>query len=163
MSLKVWVGGITFKWGMRFLTKLPIYSLANDCGGAEGKGRGRGELSLVERHRHARRRWLIYWLPELTLCTFTYSQAGFGVRDRDFSTNLLTGGYMHRDFTGFPCSLCKALFRCGTYRHDLIGAADRGSVNSWAAAAAAYLSAGRCVCVSVWCMQPCVWAACIIN
>lgn len=31
---------------MRSLTKLPIYSLANDCGGAEGKEKGEEEESF---------------------------------------------------------------------------------------------------------------------
>ena len=133
MSLKVWVGGITFKWGMRSLTKLPIYSLANYCGGAAARGRG-------ERKRKAFTGWealpcsapLINLLAAGAPCCahLHILKQAFGVRDRDFSTNLLTGGYMHGDFTGFPSSLCKALFRCGTCRHDLIGAGDKGSVNS---------------------------------
>lgn len=135
MSLKVWVGGITFKWGMRSLTKLPIYSLANYCGGAAARGRRRGE-----RKRKAFTGWealpcsapLINLLAAGAPCCahLHILKQAFGVRDRDFSTNLLTGGYMHGDFTGFPSSLCKALFRCGTCRHDLIGAGDKGSVNS---------------------------------
>lgn len=64
----------------------------------EGDGRGEERRAFTGWEAPP---WLIYWLLELTLGAFAYSQAGFGVRDRDFSTNLLTGGYMHRDSTGF--------------------------------------------------------------
>lgn len=99
--------------------------------GEGGEGRGRGKLSLVERHCHARLHWLIYWLLE-PHAVHIYI---FSSRLLECGTEILAQISSPVDacmeiFTGFPSSLCKALFRCGTCRHDLIGAGDKGSVNS---------------------------------